>query len=93
MIRAAIYARVSTSNGQTVANQVEALREVAARQGWEVVAEHLDEGISGTRGRERRPGLDAVLRAVTRREVDLVAAWSVDRLGRVCRIWLDFWTS
>ena len=82
MIRAAIYARVSTSNGQTVANQVEALREVGARQGWEVVAEYLDEGISGTRGRERRPGLDAVLRAVTRREVDLVAAWSVDRLGR-----------
>ena len=82
MIRAAIYARVSTSNGQTVANQVEALQEVAARQGWRVVAEHLDEGISGTRGRERRPGLDALMLAVTRREVDLVAAWSVDRLGR-----------
>ena len=41
-----------------------------------------DEGISGAKGRDRRPGLDRLLKAVTRREVDLVAAWSVDRLGR-----------
>jgi DNA invertase Pin-like site-specific DNA recombinase len=41
-----------------------------------------DEGISGAKGRDKRPGLDAMLKAVARREVDLVAAWSVDRLGR-----------
>ena len=82
MIRAALYARVSTTNGQDTANQLLALREVAARQGWQVVAEQVDDGISGAKGREKRSALDALLRQVTRREVDLVAAWSVDRLGR-----------
>ena len=82
MIRAALYARVSTTNGQDAANQLLALREVAARQGWQVVAEQVDDGISGAKGREKRSALDALLRQVTRREVDLVAAWSVDRLGR-----------
>jgi DNA invertase Pin-like site-specific DNA recombinase len=41
-----------------------------------------DAGISGAKGRDRRPGLDAMLKAVNAREFDLVAAWSVDRLGR-----------
>ena len=41
-----------------------------------------DEGISGTRGRDKRPGLDALLKSVARREFDVVAAWSVCRLGR-----------
>jgi DNA invertase Pin-like site-specific DNA recombinase len=47
-----------------------------------VIAEFADEGISGAKGRAKRPGLDKLLRAVSRREVDIVAAWSVDRLGR-----------
>ena len=41
-----------------------------------------DEGISGTKGRDKRPGLDALLKGVARRESDIVAAWSVCRLGR-----------
>ena len=41
-----------------------------------------DEGISGAKGRDRRPGLDAMLRAIARREFDMVASWSVCRLGR-----------
>jgi DNA invertase Pin-like site-specific DNA recombinase len=41
-----------------------------------------DEGISGTRGRDKRPGLDDLLKGVARREFDVVAAWSVCRLGR-----------
>lgn len=47
-----------------------------------MVAVHRDEGISGARGRDRRPGLDALLQGVTRCEYDVVAAWSVCRLGR-----------
>ena len=43
---------------------------------------YCDEGISGTRGRDKRPGLDALLKGVARREFDIVAAWSVCRLGR-----------
>ena len=80
--RVAFYVRVSTADGQTTENQLRHLHEVAARSGWIVTAIFRDEGISGSKGRDRRPGLDAMLKAVTRREVDLVAAWSVDRLGR-----------
>ncbi len=79
--RVALYARVST-DGQTCENQLEALREVVSRSGWKVVAEYVDKGISGAKGRSERPQLDALLRAATRREFGVVAAWSVDRLGR-----------
>ena len=80
--RAAIYARVSTLNGQTVDNQTLALREVAQRAGWEVVAEFVEEGVSGAKGRDKRPSFDELCKAATRREFDVVMAWSVDRLGR-----------
>ncbi len=87
--RVAIYARVST-DGQTVDNQLAELRTVADRHGWEVVTTHVDEGVSGAKGRERRPGFDALCTAVARREVDMVAAWSVDRLGRSLRDLVTF---
>lgn len=80
--RIGIYARVSTRNGQTVENQLRQLNEVADRMGWTIVAIWTDEGISGSKGRDQRPGFDQMITAVNRREVDLVAAWSVDRLGR-----------
>jgi DNA invertase Pin-like site-specific DNA recombinase len=80
--RVALYLRVSTSNGQTVENQRRELMTVAKRAGWQVVAEYADEGISGAKGRDRRPQFDAMLRAATRREFDMLAVWSVDRLGR-----------
>ena len=79
--RVAIYARVST-DGQSVANQIEELQEVASRHGWEVVGTFADRGISGTKGRDARPQFDALLKAVNCRDIDMVAAWSVDRLGR-----------
>jgi DNA invertase Pin-like site-specific DNA recombinase len=60
------------------------------RHGWLVAAEFSDNGVSGAKGREQRPGLDKLLRAVARREVDLVAAWSVDRLGRSLQDLLGF---
>lgn len=81
--RVAIYTRVSTNDGkQTTENQLRELHAAAERMGWEVVAHYTDEGISGARGRNKRPGLDAMLKAITRREFDMVAAWSVCRLGR-----------
>jgi DNA invertase Pin-like site-specific DNA recombinase len=79
--KVALYVRVSTKD-QDTENQRRELVEVAERAGWIVVGMYADEGISGAKGRDRRPGFDAMLRAVTRREVDMVAAWSVDRLGR-----------
>jgi len=79
--RAAIYLRVST-DGQTVENQRRELKAAAKRHGWQVVETFADEGISGAKGRDKRPGLDKLLLGVARRDFDLVAAWSVDRLGR-----------
>ncbi len=81
MKRVGIYARVSTDS-QTVENQLQVLREVADRSGWTITHVFTDEGISGAKGRDQRPGFDALLKAVARREINLVAAWSVDRLGR-----------
>lgn len=79
--RVALYLRVSTDD-QTVANQERELREVADRAGWEIVAVYKDEGVSGSKGRDRRPGLDEMLKDAVRRKFDVIAAWSVDRLGR-----------
>jgi DNA invertase Pin-like site-specific DNA recombinase len=79
--RVALYARVST-DGQSVENQLEELKGIAFRHNWQVISIFSDRGISGTKGREGRPQFDKLLRAVNSREVDMVAAWSVDRLGR-----------
>jgi DNA invertase Pin-like site-specific DNA recombinase len=81
MKRVALYIRVSTDK-QTTANQRRELEAVAKRSGWKVVKVFEDNGISGAKGRDKRPGLDAMLKAVNAREIDMVAAWSVDRLGR-----------
>jgi DNA invertase Pin-like site-specific DNA recombinase len=74
--KVALYVRVST-DGQTTRNQERELEAVAERHGWHVVSVYRDQGISNA-----RPGLAKLMRAVARREIDLVAAWSVDRLGR-----------
>jgi DNA invertase Pin-like site-specific DNA recombinase len=79
--RVGIYLRVST-DGQTTENQRRELEAVAARSGWTIVKVFEDAGISGAKGRDQRPGFDALLKAVARREIDIVAAWAVDRLGR-----------
>src|SRR5215213_1934027 len=81
--RVGLYLRVSTAGrDQTVENQRRALTAAMERKGWQIVAEFCDEGISGAKGREKRPGFDRLHKAITRREIDIVAAWSVDRLGR-----------
>lgn len=79
--RVGIYLRVSTAE-QTTENQRLELFGTAERNAWNVVRVFEDAGISGAKGRDDRPGLDALLKAVTRKEIDVVAAWSVDRLGR-----------
>jgi DNA invertase Pin-like site-specific DNA recombinase len=80
-MKAAIYLRVSTTD-QTTANQERELRAVAARLGHEIVEVYEDHGISGAKGRDKRPAFDRLHKDITRRKFDLVMAWSVDRLGR-----------
>lgn len=79
--RAALYLRVSTDS-QTTDNQRMMLEEVAHRHGWNIVHVFADEGISGSKGRDQRPAFNDLLKSVARREIDVVMAWSVDRLGR-----------
>ena len=81
MKRVAIYLRVSTSK-QDTDNQRRELEAVAQRSGWEVVKVYQDAGISGAKGRDQRPGLDAMMKAINAKEFDMVASWSVDRLGQ-----------
>jgi DNA invertase Pin-like site-specific DNA recombinase len=80
--RVAIYARVSTADGQTTENQIRELEAVACRHGWTVAGVYDDNGISGATPRESRPAMRKLLKVIARREVDMVAAWAVDRLGR-----------
>ena len=87
--RVALYARVST-DVQTTENQLLQLRAVAERHGWAIVAEFIDHGVSGAKGRKERPQFNALLRGVARREFDMIAAWSVDRLGRSLQDLLSF---
>jgi resolvase-like protein len=77
----AIYLRVSTET-QTTDNQRIALEAAAAARGWNVVRIYQDQGISGAKGRDKRPGLDTLLKDAAKGDFRLVAAWSVDRLGR-----------
>src|SRR5437870_2806579 len=79
--RTALYLRVSTS-GQTVENQRRELLAAAERHGWTIVAEFVDHGVSGSKGRDRRPQYDALCAGIARKEFDRVAAWSVDKIGR-----------
>jgi DNA invertase Pin-like site-specific DNA recombinase len=81
--RVGLYLRVSMKNGQTVDNQRRALTEaIGHRQGWLIAEEFVDEGISGAKGRDKRPEFDRLLKEVVRGKIDIVTAWSVDRLGR-----------
>lgn len=79
--RAAIYLRVSTKE-QTTDNQRLKLEDVARHAGWEIVEIYEDDGISGSKGRDKRPAFDLMCKDASRRKFDIVMAWSVDRLGR-----------
>lgn len=83
-MRAAIYARVSTTgNGQSPLMQLRELREYIARRGWDAAGEYVDAGISGAK--ERRPELDQLMAAARRRQFDAVVVYRYDRFARSLR--------
>ncbi len=79
--RAAMYLRVSRDD-QTTENQRLVLAGVAEHRGWVVTEIYEDAGISGAKGRDRRPAFDQMLKDAVRRKFDILAVWSIDRLGR-----------
>jgi DNA invertase Pin-like site-specific DNA recombinase len=80
MLRVAMYARVSTLNGQDPELQTRELREYADRRGWKLAGEYVDIGISGTK--EKRPQLDRLMADAHRRRFDAVVVWKFDRFAR-----------
>jgi DNA invertase Pin-like site-specific DNA recombinase len=78
--RIALYARVSTLNGQNPQLQLAELREYAQRRGWEVYSEYVDLGISGAK--DSRPQLNRMMADAHARKFDGIAVWKLDRLGR-----------
>lgn len=83
MKRAAIYARVSTRNGQNPEMQLAELRLYCQRREWEIAGEYVDHGISGSR--EQRPALDRLLTDCRKRRVDAVVVYRYDRFARSLR--------
>ena len=79
-MKTAIYARVSTTNGQDPEMQLRELREYCERRGWKLTGEYVDTGISGAR--EKRPELDRLMADAHRRRFDAVVVWKFDRFAR-----------
>ncbi len=78
--RVALYARVSTCNGQDPEMQLSELREYASRRGWTITSEYVDQGVSGSK--ESRPELNQLMADAHRRKFDAVLVWKIDRFGR-----------
>jgi DNA invertase Pin-like site-specific DNA recombinase len=78
--RVALYARVSTLNGQDPEMQLNELREYASRRGWSITREYIDQGVSGSK--ESRPELNQLMADAHRRKFDAVLVWKIDRFGR-----------
>lgn len=77
-MRAAVYARVSTHDQQTLGLQVAAMTAYIKDRGWSLARQVEDVGS----GSKDRPGRDSLLKAARRRELDVVVVWRLDRWGR-----------
>jgi DNA invertase Pin-like site-specific DNA recombinase len=77
-MRAALYARVSTHDQQTLDLQLEAMRRYVRDRGWALVRQVRDVGS----GAKERPGRESLLRSARRRELDAIVVWRLDRWGR-----------
>lgn len=87
--RVVIYGRVSTSD-QTSENQTLVLTEIVNRNGWDLVDTYIDDGISGSKGRDKRPEFDRLCKDMIRRKFDRVLVWDVSRLGRSLQHLVEF---
>jgi DNA invertase Pin-like site-specific DNA recombinase len=78
--RCAIYARVSTNQGQDPKMQITELREYCKNRSWSITAEYVDKGISGAK--DSRPQLNRLMADAHRRRIDTVIVWKFDRFAR-----------
>jgi DNA invertase Pin-like site-specific DNA recombinase len=79
--RAAIYARISTTNhGQDATLQTRDLEQFASVRGWNVAGVYVDQGVSGSK--DSRPELNRLMADAHRRRFDVVCVWRFDRFAR-----------
>ena len=83
--RAAIYCRLSKDDdldgeSASIANQRDMLEHYCEKQGWEVVEVYQDDGYTGLN--MERPDLKRMIKAIERRQVNLVITKDLSRLGR-----------
>lgn len=81
MSRVVIYGRVST-NDQTTDNQIYKLKEIIENRNWKLVDTYTDEGISGSKGRDKRPEFNRLCEDMVKGKFDKILVWDVSRLGR-----------
>lgn len=89
MERVVIYSRVSTTD-QTCENQIKLLQSIVDQNGWELIDTYIDQGISGSKGRDKRPEFDRLCKDMVRRRFDKVMVWDVSRLGRSLQHLVEF---
>jgi len=89
MEKVVIYARVST-NDQTTENQILKLRTIVEKNDWELMEIYIDEGISGAKGRDKRPEFNRLCKDMVRRKFDRILVWDVSRLGRSLQHLVEF---
>lgn len=89
MEKVVIYGRVST-NDQTTENQLIKLKEIISTNGWYLIDVYVDEGISGSKGRDKRPQFDRLCKDMVRRKFNRIMVWDVSRLGRSLQHLVEF---
>ena len=89
MEKVVIYARVST-NDQTTENQILKLKTIVEKNAWELTEIYIDEGISGAKGRDKRPEFNRLCKDMVRRKFDRILVWDVSRLGRSLQHLVEF---
>ncbi len=66
---------MASTQNQDAKNQLLELRTVYERLGYQIYEGYVDKGISGSKSRNDRPALDAMLKAATQRKFDMVMCW------------------
>ena len=89
MKRVVIYSRVSTTD-QTCENQINLLQSIVDQNGWELIDTYIDQGISGSKGRDKRPEFDRLCKDMVRRKFEKVLVWDISRLGRSLQHLVEF---
>jgi len=89
MQKVALYVRVSTTE-QTTNNQKQLLNQIANEKGWEIYKVYEDNGLSGMKGRDKRPAFDHLCNDMVANKFQRILVWDISRLGRSLKHLVEF---